>query len=589
MHPKAVRSRIALGALLLAGGFSSSAFAQSPTFILESTSAAPGQTAQVKVYLQDGPTDTSAINFTVSVPSGQADLLSGNMTGAVAAGWTGYASDQNAPSKTEYRAVVYPASGSSPSAVNTTGKTHVWTINVPIASGAANGSQLNVNVRNTFDTDGITGLVGISNAAGQSIHGTETPGPNNVRGIGAQNAVVSISTFGDTTVFPVDSGFEGFQGFPPFVKLYPTREVIVDPGTIIPGETGVRVDITGQAGQGINITSNSINYFGFFQTAGNTQVSPGENQVLVTKYVVGSTAPASDPRQTPTIRLRANADNYAQVSIFQEAAADPALVGDVVVPTAGNDRTLVNLVHAPASASNGTRDGFLLAFDVLAFGTGAAGNVLTIKSLEVSAVNPANLGAGTTVYSHNFATSGDDGFTGTANSGSINPVMASTLSTAGGLTITPADPDPSDANGFSFGRFEKTTNWTVAANKIYRVQFNLASTATTPVQSNTARLRVNVGARADLGLFDYVNTAVVESGGPGVDQAELPTAGGRDYVTYLRIPNELAGKQVLLAFDGYKPSGGFDTSGDGIPDLKLNGSVVLRSVVVTEHDAPGNI
>lgn len=584
----------ALGALTLAAGLTTVVYAQyDPVISLESVTSAPGETAQVRLSLAGADDATKALNFTIVISAADADLLGGGpITGTLASNLStaGYTYEENTPvtgdGSVEYRGVVYPQN-SGVSGFDATTSTHVVTLNIPIAADAGQSNDTDgiaLVVQNVFDDDGITGLVGISDDAGNSIiSGPETPGAGTARNIRKQDGVVMIEA-GEAVDFTgqFPDGWEAQQILPSFAELLPT------PGSADPTALGMTV----AAGEGIKIANNEVNMFGFLQTANDQRITEGlaENQILAHKWTVSTNA--TDPFANPTIRLRAQTDGYSQISIFQEhSPANTGLQGDTVMPIAEDGAVVIDgLATIPGVALNGTgNDGMLVAMDVLTYGIGQAGNVMTLSQLEYNVLDPASLSGMTQVYSKNYApgVDGTDGFTFRENFGVLpggDPTgIEATSMTDQGLGIDLGDGVP-NASGFAFGVWEKAiSEWTVQAGKIYKVDFTVASTAATPIQSNIARLRVNVGQRYEDGLFDYVNTAVIESGGAGFETDMLPTQEGSSYTTYLNIPDVLADQIVFLSFDGFRTGGNVEGTD---PVLPYDGGVILKDISVTAYDRP---
>ncbi len=584
MRPMTVHLGKAFSALLLAGGLTGAALAQGPSMSLESVQGSPGETVQMRVFVSGGVSDTSAINATVSIPSAQASLINGNITGTIAPGLTGYSYEDNSPvtgdGSVEYRFVIYPQDGASPAPFNTINQTEVAILSIPLAAGAS--GAVDVTLRRVFDADGRTGLVGISDSSGASVTGAgEVPAPNAARNIQGDNGQIIIvdfigEDFRDNPTFP--SNWQATQVLPQFISFLPTPDGTPNPNTSwgFSNTTGVNFEVADLGG--------GNGTFGFLSTGGATgdRFSSGlsAGQLVAVNWTISTNA--ADPNDAPKVRLRGNVDGFAQQTGYQEGrtAAERA-PGDLTsTPTSADGTTqLTQLLHLPASAFNGASvgaDGLLISYDTQTqelpgFKLGSAGSTYTVEQASLTPIDPASLTGENQIATFDFTT-GTNGFTAIDNLAGI----PATTGTTGGLSIAPGGPPVLNGGlvtSLSLATWGATGVFTPAAGKIYKVDYSLATTAPDPVNTMTGRIRISVVS----GLPDLVFEAVNESGGPAADPAELPNAAGRTYTTWLLIPDSYAGAQVDVNFDGYQ------TGANQV------GAVVLQNMTVTEYNRPAGI
>ncbi len=594
MRAMAFRLTKALAAIAFVGGLAAGAQAQSPAFRLESVQGSPGETAQVRLFLSGGVNNTAAINFTITVPAEDVAFLSGNITGDKSAALVGFTYEENSPtvaSGREYRAVLYPNTGSS-ATFDSTAEVEVARISVPISASAdptASNPAINLVIKNQFDTDGITGLVGISNAAGVSIvSGAETPSAGGTRSIAKTDGAVTVVIFGGTDNFKdaagIFPGWEARQVLPFVLKTGGVPQLLLPTVDPLFAAGDVNLNIT-QNASGVAVTTDELTNptnFGFVVSDPNSRKdSPGVDALGVAKWFVSTNV--SNPNDNGKIRLRANTDSFAQADIFQEARANVAEQGESTVPVSADGIVgLTQVFNAPASASNGLfadRDGFEFAFDVQTDNVpdffvklGSQGQSYTIDRFELTSVSKASLTNEATIYSATFAGGDAAGFTAGPNIIVGNPINANSTD---GLALVPGPhANPSDVFGFRWWE-RNISEWTVATGKLYRVDFVVASSAVNPVESIVARARFDVSEI--VGVPDYVKEVVIESAGFGADGTELPSPTGSTYTTYLVIPDILAGRTVSVFFDAYKT----------LPSS--NGGVTFKSIIVRSYDRPAGL
>ncbi len=591
MTSRAVRIKRLLGAGALTVGITSAVNAQNPVVSVTSTSAAPGGSAMVELQIQvpennttgTDPQNIAAVNFTIEIPSEDASLVDGTITGTLDANLTGYTYDDNTLNPggaIQYRGVVYKSDNGA-SNIDASSTVSIATVMIPIAASAPNGAQLDLEIKTEFDQDGVTALVGISDSSGVSQVGAqESPGAGVARAIDGVDGQVVINVGGldHDLSDPTDlAGYTGRQIILPFVDVFPTFTPTQD----VPTENDLLVDFNSTQ-NGIDIVTNVAGNFGIFEITGLDAGAPvSEGNVILDRWSVSSNA--ANPGDNVAARIRLGVDSVASVSIFQEPNKDGGTQGANVVPeNGGGPVTYTSLLYAPPSIDNGNRDQYLSAFDVLSFGLGTNGNILTLSDHQTDIIPAIALNNANVVYTQDFSAGDSDGFTPFEDQGYFADIgndpgspINTTLTTADGLNIGLGGPP--DSNGFSFAFFEKTIpGWTVTAGKIYELQYTIATGAPTKEQTNISRLRVNIGDGINLGngLFDYVWTGVHESGGGATDQEDLPTPSGTTFTAYIDVPDSLAGSGVVLSFDGYAVS------------PNSTGAVILKDITVTEYDRP---
>ncbi len=535
---KTAKAGIIAGAVALASVLlPNTAAADGPTFSIESTTGAPGENVPVNVFLSEGPADTAAYNFTV-VFSNSGQLASSNITGQMAPGLgTGFTYLDNSLTTSEgleYRAVLY---SSGPSVhFNSAGQVHIATINVPLSPDAQPGQVIGLEFRNEFDTDGRTGLVGVSNAAGSSI----VPG-----GVAPADARPNAE---GGTVTVEDSEIEyDFRPGPDLLDDWEFAQIIPNPvsGDLTEGLTGQQA-----AGTGFNITQDANNTFGFMQTrdeAASLVPSAGPGNIMYHTWVFASDA--ERPRDVPAIRLRniKGDQPWAQTHEYQQPSSAIELVpteamGDV-------EMTAVSWVPPARTGGDPARDGFILAFDILSFGvTGVPDTVVTVKEVKVSYKSEDSLANEQLVYQHDYSTGDTDGFDPPNEAGipgAILPVTA--ISDVGLGVISSGPPGALDTNTnqleeFAFGWWERIVDeWIIEAGKIYRIDYSLGSTAPTINEHITARLRLTAGEN------DFIAVTVVDAGSEDIS---IPSEGSRQLRAYVNFPDVLAGEPVKISFDG---------------------------------------
>lgn len=546
---------VTLGAAFVPG----LATAQGPTFIVESAEGSPGATVPVRIFLAEGPTDTAAYNFTLLIENSGL-LASNNITGDKAPGLPGgFTYLDNSLTTTaglEYRAVLYSSGASTVFNSSAASGVHIATVNIPVSASAAPGETINLSFRNEFDTDGRTGLVGVSNAAGGSI----VPGsaaPADARPNATAGVIDIVEESGLEFDFrPGPTPLDGWE----FAQIIPTVPA--------PGLDGNQV-----AGQGMTVEQQANNTFGFWQTidaVGSIIPSAGPGNILVHHWTFATSAGV--PKEIPTIRLRATkADQpYTQTHDYQQPSSSIELLP--TAPMGDSDLTAVSWVPPARTGGDPDRDAFILAFDLMSFGgvVGVPGTFIAIKQADVSYLSESALTDEEVVYQHDFSGGDTDEFTPPNEEGVEGFILPVVASSGTGLGVSPTqgvgavNPD-TGTPAISFGWWEKTLQeWVVEAGKVYRIDLTIASTAPSVDLTDVARLRLTVGEN------DFIATTVVEAGSGDI----TPNAAGRALSAFVKIPDVLAGNPVKVSFDGYR------TNNDA------SGGVILKSLTVLSFTHP---
>ncbi|MCC6547667.1 hypothetical protein IT570_10920 [Candidatus Sumerlaeota bacterium] len=536
------------------------AAAQAPTFRLDTATITQGQTsAQVGLYISGGVANTAAFNVTIDVTSG-ADKLNGNITGVKDPALTNFTYVQNSIGGTQYRAVLYAPNSST--TFNTTNEVKVATLTIPVSSTATPGT-IGLTIANKFDSDAVTGLTGLGDSAGNSIHGpNEIPSSNGARQINATNGGVTVNAINPGTTIEFCSSNSIPNGWE-FAQVLP----IGDPDHLGSSQ---------MAGMGHHLTLLAKNAFGFVQTIDSDATvipSPGDGQILRSTFAVASNQ--SSAFNNVPIRLRAGARDasFTQTHTFQEGNSGNTAPITVPLSTDAGPRNLELVYYCPDTLTNNiptaSSNGIILAFDLLQFGdvgtSGAVGARYDLKSINYTALNPNTLTNEDEILSLNFVGNAHN-FTPIdfkPDNSAITGIFPSNLGTTGGLTINNATApvgDLAQPSGlkFSFGIWEKTFNqasgepWEVAADKLYKVTFTLASNAPGGTPSHTARLRFTVGDN------DFVGDASVNA---LQDQTFDPRGSGKTYTAFVKFPNALAGLPVKLSYDVFWVNPGVTNTG----------------------------
>lgn len=529
--------RIAALAALL-GAASATASAQ--TFKLGNAAAAPGGTAVVDLILTGGPTDTAALNFTIRISDAQKGLV-GDLDGAADASLTGYTYLDNNVTVTsgrEYRGVLYAPTTSTP-AFSTSSDKVVAKISVPVAAGAPAGTVIALELISAFDTDGITGLNGVSNAAGVSI----VPG-----GALPKDARPAVdNTGGKITVS--STGPAASVDFTPV-----NREDGWDFALVIPGApNNDKYEYTSPAG-GETIKLLDTGAFGFFQ-----RTSPlGEptlvaGKLMINRWTWSSSATAATGNFNTRLRVSPEDGTYSTLSTFVPNSG-------VVLPTSGAERahSVAHVIGAEQLA--GQAPGLRPAFDLYGFGFGSADTVNVVKKADIYFFDLPLPGTPTTALSLDF-TGGTNGFVSKPGLGDITPTT--NFSTTGGLRTEPAGGITPEGL-FAFGFWEKTADtFSVASGKIYRIETTIASDD--PNTMAPCRIRFSVGQP-----IVYVSEFVVTSASP--DASERPSTAGKTVVGFAMFPDELNGQPVEIYLDTYS---------DG-----KTGGATWKKLIVQAYDRP---
>lgn len=567
------------GAVLLASGLVGSAFGQEFRLGEAGLQARPGETLQVRLLVTGGPAATSAINFTVAAEGANAQYVT-SIDGDKAGAMAGFSIAENSPSRTagkEYRAVIYAPAGVS--AVDTSGATHVANLFVTIAAGAPADTVIDLKLDkvggdgsgfDSIDASTKLGLVGISDSAGVSRVPSGSASTARPGRVGTQITVIAGSTPALVDV--------NFDGATTVTDRWEFAQQMPDAST-------QRLRGTNQNPYLIEVLAD--NTFGYLATKGSAAarvVPAAADSIVFFSWRVS--ANKANPVEVAPVRLRASAGDgsTAATATFAEIGRNGAALDPVLIPSAGNFRTLTSAIYTPAEVIDNTGGkGFVMAFDVVNFvkpnGAGTSFQVSDFVAQEV-AVN--TLTGEAELFNRDFTTN-TAGFTPAVLPPSAGGREAST-STVGGLSANPSggivygsggfgDPDPATGKfpGLDYayaiwsGRLD---GWTVAANKIYRVDYNIASGAPGRDRANQVRLRFRAGSAAD-----YVYTTEISSAGASRNTFP-PDADGENYTSFVYFPAGLEGQQVNFFLDIYAV------------DPADTGSITLRNMRVRAYDMP---
>lgn len=593
----------ALSALALMCALAGPAFTQvTPRFTLDQdASVAPGGTATLDLFVSGGPADTAALNFTISIADDAgANLLSGPITATKAAGVPGdMVFETNNPSRTggvELRGVLYAPAGSNSTVDLSGNEVPVAVISLPISAEAAASQTVTVRLDQVggdgdgFDDadNGFTGLVGISNAAGQSI----VPG----------NAAANEERPLDPTLLSSTVTVEGVQLPDPASRTFAAT------GETSIGDAESRWEYANDPQGGLPATSgaplvisvDSDARFGNLRTRNlNSQRWPssvdGQASTFFVKWTYSSDA--AQPWLVPQVRLRA-ASAGSIVSFLNLLQEQPTsnqgvleAVPPVVVPFNNTDYEGMVAYYTPEFIKAGSENPWSFQFDVLSYAAGHSasltGNDMMVNTIDIQEVPMDVLGAGTAVYEADYETSGvPDSFTSSSPFGFLGentpPV---TFDSTGGMTIIPVD-GPREDGFFSFGTWEgQIPGFTIAADTVYSVTARVAAVAPAggtldEALTPNSRIRLRAGGRNDMVhemLFSEdparAQQFLDDTGQTGVTPWR-PTADGRDFVSVVYFPQEFVGQDVKMFFDSYKLDGAD------------NGGVKLEALTVRAHQMP---
>lgn len=576
------------GAMILMGGITSTAFAQEFSLSAPDTTPFPGQVVNVDVVVNSpGLTDFAAANFTVSTSSPLVTGISGSQA------IEGFQYADNSPSRaggTEYRAVVYAPAGSDQ--VETAENLVISTLQVQISPAATPGDTIELvfdevgGAGTGFEADGITALVGISNASGDSITPSGEVRPSRQ----ALTLTVSEAAVNETIVFTTDSE-PGIQESWTFGQGYPSFE----------GENTERITmpVFGQ----MEIIAPFV--FGFFNTwierdQDNAilnnyfyQDIEEDNGLLFIRWDVGSNAETVN--EMPQVRLRTAAgDNEFFVNYLFTEDQDN---GNEVLPVSGSNRTYWTVTYTDPTIMVSAEDdpsggatGLLTAYDVVGFGATAdniPGTTITASQIDFYEVIPSSTLSGETVVYEPVLANNEANFVDAGLPEANGGVDFSTEATDQGLKITFSE-DPSGFFGefdpvtgifgdFSFGfafwevKPENTPTFTVQQDKIYKIEITASSENGIPPQ---LRLRMNF-LNNEVGFETGIDTSDLGvAGAPDFG----PDADGNTYTTFYVPAPEVVGQSPQIALDAIH-----------VFPQRTNSSVIINSLKVTEYDMPNAI
>ncbi|MCC5875930.1 MAG: hypothetical protein JJU11_06900 [Candidatus Sumerlaeia bacterium] len=566
---------LAIAGLMAAGGISQ--LAQAQTFSLENVTAEAGSTVDVQLFVSGGPTDTSALNFTVRFDPEQVTGISG-VRGTAPGITNNYIYDQNTPSSSEYRAVLYPDDNTI-APFSTSGNAHVATLSVNLSSSLSDGEDVILTLANTFDVDEITGLIGLSNSQGDSI----VPGgaaPNQGRP-NAVNGTITITGTGPL----LDVDFTGREEIP---DGFGFAEVIIPFNPEAESRLGGQ-----QTGSGYRVTVNDRNpnpgriadtLFGQVGLLGN--IVPDAGSMLLTSFDFSSNAP--EPINSPYVRMNLRAQNNAYAVVVEIDETDDEapflLSSNNEVKTQQSATYVPGFVIDPIEFGGQTLEGFAVGFDVLNVHTPGAreraanGTYVDLRRIDIQQLEVPS--EGTEVYNETFGPENTGGLTGVIVEPVTNPVATGFTSQEGGLVVgfewLPEEErtaDIADALNFPLGWWSGRLNdFQIQSNKLYRIDVNVATDAADTQFAHIFRIRAIAARGNEAVAGDYISvTSVV----PDTQQvAARPTADGRTYTTIVKFPEEAVGQSMYFGLDVFSA------------DTRTHGSIIFKNVTITELDMP---
>jgi len=275
-------------------------------------------------------------------------------------------------------------------------------------------------------------------------------------------------------------------------------------------------------------TDNSTSRFGFWSSPDSI---PADGDKLF-KYVWTVTADATQLNM-PTIRFRVNEETFAYTHTMALSSTDPG--SDPFMPT--STPRDYNQYVMPI-----TTGAMFPIFDVYDFDSTDQGTASLEQLVVYKADVPATGWTADTVPA----------FGSWSALTSITPYGAVTSGTSGGLQLT-----SSVSNGFNYGFWNSAANIAMADNKLYRVLFNIASTATAPPNG-----MVRVSSQ-DTQVSYRLSYA----------PATAPDSDGEVYPLYFETHEYVSG---LNGFNLNFEIADFENT--------LGGTITLTDVVVENHD-----
>jgi hypothetical protein len=491
----------------------------------------------------------------------------------------------------EFRGVLYSNTAGQSFAATT--DTHIATLTVPTSASSAPNLSITLEAPNTF-VDGVTALVGVSDAQGRSIvAGAPITAGSNARPTTVNGAVRIDPVITDTTFTGTDELRTGWQ----FIQALPDPAVSSRLTSTVDPDNGVQ----------IHLGSTFADAFGLLQMAdpnADWLNAPADSVVV---YSWDMTSDATTANQLPSLRLRTQTRDFTwgQLSTVGEYFARPDSLPEVLPVGALGDapKRVRSAAYAPISVSNNVgQNGMFMAFDILTFDIGAANRTLAVRNFSAYSKPVSTLTGATTHFTGTFAGGSTDGFTNTIN-GFTNPALSdtennkyrATIDTSNGISIAPnsnsADSQARLGTYFiAFATYERI--FTAAAlpvdsSRLYRMDFTARTTVSDAQLAPTVRVRARVGQATNgfpnaqypngLPQPDFTQEVVFES--IASDSAmHLPTGPtARTYSSYFAIPDDCDGGQVMLSLDVY-PS---PVPGDWAP-----GAVVFEGMSVSSYDFP---
>lgn len=572
-------------ATLLAVGLSGSAFGQEFKLGQDGLEARPGETIQLDLVVSGGPQFTSAVNFTIAAEGANSQYVT-SIDGVNAGDFSTFLIAEHAPNRDtagkEYRAVIYAASGTTPIDTRTTKK--VATIFVALAANAPVGTQIALKLDKVggngsgfdpIDTTTKLGLVGISDKDGNSwVPGRDSTPPVLAKDSRPGRVGTTITVVKADVPALADVNFDG------------SADLISSTGRwqfaqSIPAQSFAdRLQEANTSPYTIQVTgTNTYGYLGIKNRSGFTVLPTAADRLLF--YTFKAAANKPNPAELAQIRVRASASDGTSAlgTVYAEQGSGGAASGSVVIPNNNVAKALTSVLYVPAHVLNETGGkGYSFNFELLSFGrTQDVGSTYSISDFVAEEAAVPAVETGTDLFSPPTLdfTTGTLGWT-SQNIGNL----ASTFSSEGGLTVTPSGglviTGGADATtgivpfSFAYGLWQRTNipEWEIQANKIYRLDYTIASTGTDAGTVPQVRWRIRGGSTNDF-------THSFEMSSLGADDAFIPDANGEAYSNYVMFPSELAGQKVSLFFEAYAVA----------PSIAYTG-VTLKNLRIRAYDAP---
>lgn len=551
-------------ALLSAGAMT--AEAQQFSFGSNKIIASPGEVIEIPVVLSGVSEPVAGVNYTVRMR--QSDLLTVKLGDAttfspIADGNGSFTYADNTLLRDEadvasgairgdvieVRGVLYSTTA-TPATFNASAPATVATISAEVSPAARGRVELEL----VSGIENQTGLLGVSNAAGDSLVPTGQERP------AGATLFVQIRD----GLAPVTNDFTDPDQQQGFVYSAP-----------LPLNANVKPLGTADA-NGLSITSLADESYGTWAYdrvgRGAWRNPPGGLLWVLDWDMVGSTDGVD--HLSPRMRVMPNNDFYSHETIVQELDAGDGI--SLVPGTAGG--TIRTITPVPAFASDGISwDGMNFFFDLVQFGIGAVGESLTLPGLKEHYVDPATLGGARVVLDQVYDQTNAGVFESfLADQGGLEVQY---IQDRNGLGIKSAGPldDSGPDLVFSYGAWVSRLGQlgvTMDASKWYKVEATITGTAFNPAYNPIPRLRAFPN-NSEMQVSNQVIPFLFQN-----DQT-LPRPGytPTTLTVWVAVPQALDGEAMNIAFElihAEAPDDGTDQT----PTLYMN------RLKVTEYNAP---